>query len=72
MTTSTLNRIKQAAKETQSKLDKALSYSYDFQKPEQISFYHAHLLYLDQLVKSSTVMAPKPNLNKWDRIRCTC
>ncbi len=62
-------RIEQARQETQKALDKALSYSYDLQKPTQIEFYAAHLDYLACLAKGQTAIAPKADKENWDQIR---
>jgi hypothetical protein len=54
-------RTQQAIEETQRLLDKALSYSVDFQKPEQIRYYRAHIAHLQG--KGPRAVA---DLTKWD------
>lgn len=70
-----LRRITESRKETQRHLDKALSYSPEFQKPEQIRHYRAFLVYLDELAAGKgglggTAVAPKPDPELWDVTQC--
>jgi len=49
MSLTKIHRIHSAIKETAGKLDKELTYSKDLQKPEMISFYRNHLVFLNTL-----------------------
>lgn len=66
-----LRTIARSRAETQRHLDKALSYSPQFQKPEQVKYYRAFLVYLDELAAGKggtggTAVAPRSDRALWD------
>jgi len=65
-----MNKLIQAKAETVKALNKALSYSEEFQKPAQIDFYRAHIAYLDSLAARNPIEQPKADLVNWDKCRC--
>lgn len=67
-----LRTIAQARVQTQRILEKAQSYSPEFQKPEQIRFYTAMLAYLDELEAGKGERAVKPQVDPalWDVTQC--
>lgn len=66
-----LARIAAARAETVRLLFAAQAYAFDLQKPAQIAYYTAHIAALDaRAAGSRTVECPRPDLAKWDTMRC--
>lgn len=63
-------RIASARAETAGKLEKALAYSHEFRKPEQIRFYTAHIEHLDKLARGEESEGARSNLELWDVMQC--
>lgn len=65
-----LRRINDARIETLAKLERAQSYSSDFQKPAQIAFYVAHIAYLDKLAAGEHAEPAIADTKNWDVMQC--
>jgi hypothetical protein len=68
--TNMLRRINDARIETLAKLEKAQSYSRDFQKPAQIAFYVGHIAYLDKLAAGEQAEKAVADTKNWDVMQC--
>lgn len=64
------HKILQAIDETETLLAKAMSYSPEFRKPAQISYYEAHLRFLRAMLDGHSIPPAVADHASWDVMQC--